>query len=87
MPHYFANNHAHCDDAHDVHELGCTRMPADKRYLGNFDSLTDAMIEARKDFWQVTRCDRCEKTATNRTLASPLERAAHGFGALWTRFR
>lgn len=87
MPHYFANNHAYSDGAHDVHELGCSRMPTDKRYLGNFESLPEAMIEARKEFWQVARCERCEKTAITRTLATPLERAARGFGSLWTRFR
>ena len=34
-------------------------MPADKRYLGNFYNIAEAVMEARKDFWQSSCCDRC----------------------------
>jgi hypothetical protein len=93
MPHFFVNNHAQDTGTHEVHEVGCATMPMDKGYLGHFETIGDALMEARKEFWQAGRCERCERTATERTatasrkLASPLERAARSFGPMWTRFR
>ena len=59
MPHYFINNHAQPNGDHEVHAVGCRQMPADKRYLGNFDTLPEAMMEARKEFWQSSNCISC----------------------------
>jgi hypothetical protein len=59
MPHYFINNHALPNGDHEVHRVGCARMPSDKGYLGNFDSMTEAMIEARKEFWHSNSCVHC----------------------------
>jgi len=59
MAHFFVNNLAHADGNHEVHVVGCRRMGADKRYLGNFYNIDEAMIEARKDFWQSASCERC----------------------------
>jgi hypothetical protein len=59
MSHYFVNNAALPNGDHEVHSLGCSSMPSDKAYLGNFESSADAMIEARKDFWQPSVCERC----------------------------
>lgn len=59
MSHYFINNHAAEDGNHEVHALGCRRMPTDKAYLGNFDHVGEALIEARKDFWQSSTCKSC----------------------------
>ncbi len=93
MPHFFVNNHAQDDGTHEVHEVGCAKMPMDKGYLGNFESMGDALMEARKEFWQAGRCKRCEVKAIERTatasrkIPSPLERAARNFGPMWTRFR
>ena len=50
MSHFFINNFSQADGSHEVHLLGCNRMPPDKRYLGNFYSVAEALIEARKDF-------------------------------------
>jgi hypothetical protein len=59
MSHYFVNNHALENGNHEVHALGCKRMPSDKAYLGNFEYVAEAMIEARKDFWQSSTCKSC----------------------------
>jgi hypothetical protein len=61
MSHFFINNFAQPDGSHEVHLVGCSRMPTDKRYLGNFYSVSEALIEARKDFWQSSGCDRCAR--------------------------
>jgi hypothetical protein len=93
MPHFFVNNHAQDNGTHEVHEVGCAKMPMDKGYLGNFESIGDALIEARKEYWHAGRCVRCElkaieRTATaNRKIPSPLEQTARSFGPMWTRFR
>ena len=39
MSHFFINNFSQADGSHEVHLLGCNRMPPDKRYLGNFYSV------------------------------------------------
>jgi hypothetical protein len=87
MSHFFINNFAQPDGSHDVHLLGCTRMPTDKRYLGNFYSVSEALIEARKEFWQSGGCERCAREL-------PLVPAAGGMGRIgafgvpsWGRFR
>ncbi len=61
MSHYFINNHAEDDGAHEVHRVGCKKMPMDKAYLGNFEHVEAALIEARKEFWQSRGCDRCAR--------------------------
>ena len=61
MSHFFINNFAQADGSHEVHLLGCKRMPTDKRYLGNFYSVSEALIEARKEFWQSGGCERCAR--------------------------
>lgn len=62
MAHYFLNNLAQADGDHEMHALGCARMPSDKRYLGNFTSVFDALMEARKEAWQSRGCFACSFT-------------------------
>lgn len=62
MSHYFIDNEASTEGNHEVHALGCKRMPSDKRYLGNYDFVCEAMVEARKEFWQSSSCERCAPT-------------------------
>ncbi len=59
MPHYFINNHAQSNGDHEVHAAGCSKMPVDKGYLGHFECIGEALMEARKDFWQSATCLRC----------------------------
>jgi hypothetical protein len=61
MSHFFINNFSQPDGSHEVHLVGCKRMPPDKRYLGNFDTVAEALIEARKEFWQSSGCERCAR--------------------------
>jgi hypothetical protein len=68
MSHYFINNHATDEGTHEVHALGCKRMPTDKRYLGNFYQLGEALLEARKEFWQSGGCDSCARHTGDDTV-------------------
>ena len=84
MSHFFINNFAQPDGSHEVHLVGCKRMPADKRYLGNYYSVAEALIEARKDFWQSSGCERC---ARETPLGNGVGRlGTHGVPS-WGRFR
>lgn len=67
---YFINNHAAENGNHEVHAQGCKLMPTDKAYLGNFENVSEAMVEARKDFWQSSHCTCCTGThrAEHRTV-------------------
>jgi hypothetical protein len=61
MSHYFIDNHATETGVHEVHALGCKRMPSDKRYLGNYILVSEAMLEARKEFWRSGNCESCAR--------------------------
>jgi len=88
MSHFFINNHPEPDGTHEVHLVGCKRMPSDKRYLGNFYSVSEALIEARQEFWQSGGCERC---ARELPVASPAAGSMSRIGAFgvpsWGRFR
>ena len=77
MAHYFVDNLAEADGSHGVHAAGCAHLPNDKRYLGNFFNVGEALIEARKDFWQLRGC---EKSAHGDTAATDTVRQLR-FGA------
>lgn len=59
MAHYFVDNAADTDGTHVIHATGCANLPSDKRYLGNFYHVSEAVMEARKDFWQIRGCGFC----------------------------
>jgi hypothetical protein len=84
MSHFFINNFAQPDGSHEVHLVGCNRMPADKRYLGNFYSVAEALIEARKDFWQSSGCERCAREIP---FANSVGRIGMNGAPSWGRFR
>ena len=87
MSHFFINNFARADGSHEVHRLGCTKMPPDKRYLGNFYSVSEALIEARKEFWQSGGCERCAREIPHTAHAGGMARIG-AFGVpSWGRFR
>jgi hypothetical protein len=67
MAHYFVDNAAAPDGTHEVHATGCADLPMDKRYLGNFYNVDEALIEARKDFWQLRGCGKCSHGDTAAT--------------------
>jgi hypothetical protein len=86
MSHFFVNNFSKEDGSHEVHLLGCNRMPPDKRYLGNFYSVAEALIEARKDFWQSGGCERCARELPFSANGNGGRIGAFG-AASWSRFR
>jgi hypothetical protein len=59
MTHYFVDNRAQPDGAHEVHAVGCKRMASDKQYLGDFFSCQQAVVVARKEYWQIGSCVGC----------------------------
>jgi hypothetical protein len=67
MAHYFVDNATEEDGTHRVHATGCAHMPMDKRYLGNFFNIGEALIEARKEFWQPDSCQKCGHSDTAAT--------------------
>jgi hypothetical protein len=86
MSHFFVNNFSKEDGSHEVHLLGCNRMPPDKRYLGNYYSVAEALIEARKDFWQSSGCERCARELPLSACGVGGRIGAFG-SASWGRFR
>jgi len=68
MTHYFVDNRAQPDGAHEVHAVGCKRMASDKSYLGDFMSCEVAVLEARKEYWQIAGCMRCLDIGIEKTL-------------------
>jgi hypothetical protein len=77
MAHYFIDNHAQPNGDHEVHKVGCVRMPMDKRYLGNYEFVSQAMLEARKEFWQSNGCVACARDQ-HKAGYSPIEVARSG---------
>jgi hypothetical protein len=63
VAYYYVNENAQANGDHEVHESGCSFMPApeNRRYLGNFTMCTSAVKEARKIFTQVNGCYYCAK--------------------------
>jgi hypothetical protein len=61
-------------------------MPMDKRYLGNFNCVAEALIEARKDFWLSSGCERCARETPAANGESTSRIGAFGL-ASWGRFR
>ena len=86
MSHFFINNHPQPDGSHEVHLVGCNRMPTDKRYLGNFYSVSEALIEARQEFWQSSGCERCARELPLTAAGGTHRIGAFGM-ASWGRFR
>jgi hypothetical protein len=43
-------------------------MATDKHYLGDFSDFLEAMMEARKSFWDTSGCVRCSPENANSSL-------------------
>ncbi len=59
MTSYYVNNNAQANGDHEVHRDGCTYMPINKTYLGQFDNCSDAVKAARRHYSQVNGCYFC----------------------------
>jgi hypothetical protein len=64
MTHYFVDNRAQPDGAHEVHAVGCKRMASDKQYLGDYFTCEQAKFEARQVYWNTAGCVRCMDALT-----------------------
>ncbi|HET9226222.1 MAG TPA: hypothetical protein VFR31_06120 [Thermoanaerobaculia bacterium] len=58
---YYVNKNAQSNGDHEVHEQGCSFMPAteNRKYLGSFSNCRDAVREAKKHYSQVNGCYYC----------------------------
>ena len=61
MAHYYVNNQQQANGDHEVHVEGCTYMPSDRKYLGNFTSCAPAVAEAKKTYWKSNGCYWCSR--------------------------
>ncbi|PKM43782.1 MAG: hypothetical protein CVV05_13045 [Gammaproteobacteria bacterium HGW-Gammaproteobacteria-1] len=63
MTKYYVNTNAQDSGDHEVHEEGCSFMPAPQhqKYLGNFTNCHDAVREARKYYPSADGCFYCSK--------------------------
>lgn len=59
MANYYVNNKAQQNGDHEVHKDGCSWMPSDKKYLGNFTNCKDAVREAKKTHSKSNGCYYC----------------------------
>ncbi len=66
MAHYFIDKHVQPNGEYVVHAVGCKRMATDKQYLGDFNSVSHAMLEARTLFWRPSGCQRCAREWNSR---------------------
>jgi hypothetical protein len=61
MANYYVNNNAQPNGDHEVHEQGCSYMPSDRTYLGNFSNCASAVAEAKKTYRQSNGCYWCSR--------------------------
>lgn len=61
MAHYYVNKNAQANGDHEVHEEGCSWLPAveNRIYLGIHATCASAVLEARKYYDQVNGCYHC----------------------------
>lgn len=59
MAYYYVNTKAQSNGDHEVHVTGCSWMPTNKIYLGNFSTCGPAISEAKKHYGQVNGCYYC----------------------------
>ncbi len=56
---YYVNTNAQSDGYHEVHSQDCLYMPINKRYLGNYNSCTAAVIAASRIYTKADGCYYC----------------------------
>jgi len=61
MARYYVNKNAQANGDHEVHREGCSYLPLETNriYLGQFDSCSGAVREARNHYTQVNGCYYC----------------------------
>ncbi len=61
MADYWVNRNAQTNGDHEVHKQGCSYMPSDKTYLGDFSTCRSAVTEAKKTYSQSNGCYWCSR--------------------------
>ncbi|THD37869.1 MAG: hypothetical protein E7773_02510 [Sphingomonas sp.] len=59
MAAYYVNQHAQANGDHEVHVTGCSFMPANKTYLGDYESCQPAVAQAKLYYSQSNGCYYC----------------------------
>lgn len=62
MADYYVNNRAQNNGDHEVHVSGCSYMPSDRTYLGDFSSCSPAVAAAKRYYIQSNGCYHCSRT-------------------------
>lgn len=58
---YYVNRNAQENGDHEVHRQGCTYMPTNRKYLGNFSNCFEAVREAKREYPTANGCKFCSK--------------------------
>lgn len=61
MAAYYVNKNAQANGDHEVHKDGCSFMPNDRLYLGDFDSCHGAVAKAKETYPQSNGCKFCSE--------------------------
>lgn len=61
MADYYVNNRAQNNGDHEVHVSGCSYMPSDRTYLGDFSSCAPAVAAAKRYYIQSNGCYYCSR--------------------------
>ena len=61
MARYYVNQNAQANGDHEVHQEGCSWMPAEhnRTFLGHYDSCYGAVLSAQAYYSQVNGCYYC----------------------------
>jgi hypothetical protein len=65
---YYVNNHAQSNGDHEVHNETCPYLSSvlSKKYLGDFSSCKDAVMEAKKTYPTADGCATCSPSCHTR---------------------
>ncbi len=63
---YYVNNKSQPNRDHEVHKSDCSKIPSDKKYLGNFSTCQEAVKEAKKTYSQSNGCYWCSNECHTR---------------------
>ncbi|TKF25127.1 hypothetical protein FCV52_13260 [Vibrio kanaloae] len=64
MARYYVNKNQQANGDHEVHKLGCSRMPLEhnRHYLGDFASCSPAVQAAKKVYFKSNGCFYCSNS-------------------------
>ncbi len=66
MSNYYVNQNSQANGDHEVHKEGCTYMPTNRLYLGDFNSCHPAVESAKKVYPTADGCYWCSQECHSR---------------------